>query len=99
MFVVTLLLLIVRGLPQFFIYRNAIPVARDRIRFSLYVATALPIIVAVTTIQVEAGVMTDADAATLVGAGALSVLLFPLSAYFVGRKSGRKADPELVELI
>jgi Kef-type K+ transport system membrane component KefB len=99
MFVVTLLLLIVRGLPQFFIYRNAIPVTRDRIRFSLYVATALPIIVAVTTIQVEAGVMTDADAATLVGAGALSVLLFPLSAYFVGRKSGRKADPELVELI
>jgi Kef-type K+ transport system membrane component KefB len=99
MFVVTLLLLIVRGLPQFFIYRNAIPVARDRIRFSLYVATALPIIVAVTTIQVEAGVMTDADAATLVGAGALSVLLFPLSAYFVGRKSGRKADPESVELI
>jgi Kef-type K+ transport system membrane component KefB len=99
MFVVTLLLLIVRGLPQFFIYRNAIPVTRDRIRFSLYVATALPIIVAVTTIQVEAGVMTDADAATLVGAGALSVLLFPLSAYFVGRKSGRKADPESVELI
>ena len=98
MFVVTALLLLVRGLPQFFVYRNAIPVTRDRIRFSLYVATALPIIVAVTTIQVEAGVMTKADAATLVGAGALSVLLFPLTAYFVGRNSGRKADPEFVEI-
>lgn len=99
MFVVTMLLLLVRGLPQFFIYRNAIPVTRDRIRFSLYVATALPIIVAVTTVQVEAGVMTDADAATLVGAGALSVLLFPLAAYFVGRNGGRAAEPEIVELV
>jgi len=86
MLVVTLLLLFARGLPQFFIYRNAIPVTRDRIRFSLYVATALPIIVAVTSVQVEAGVMTSADAASLVGAGAFSVLLFPLVAYFVGRK-------------
>jgi Kef-type K+ transport system membrane component KefB len=77
MFVVAFLILLARGVPQFFVYRNAIPVTRDRIRFSLYVATALPIIVAVTTVQVEAGVMSEADAATLVGAGALSVLLFP----------------------
>lgn len=99
MFVVTFLLLLARGLPQFFVYRNAIPVTRDRIRFSLYVATALPIIVAVTTVQVDAGVMTSADAATLVGAGALSVLVFPLTAYFVGRGRGEKSQPEVVELI
>jgi Kef-type K+ transport system membrane component KefB len=98
MFVVAFLILLARGVPQFFVYRNAIPVTRDRIRFSLYVATALPIIVAVTTVQVEAGVMSEADAATLVGAGALSVLLFPLTAYFVGRNGGRKADPEFVEI-
>lgn len=97
MFVVAVLLLVARGLPQFFIYKNAIPVIRDRIRFSLYVATALPIIVAVTTIQVDAGVMTNADAATLVGAGALSVLVFPLTAYFVGRNGGREAEPEVVD--
>jgi Kef-type K+ transport system membrane component KefB len=89
MLIVTVLLLVARGLPQFFIYRNAIPVTRDRIRFSLYVATALPIIVAVTSVQVDAGVMTSADAATLVGAGAFSVLLFPLLAYLVGRKSAQ----------
>ena len=99
MFVVAFLILLARGVPQFFVYRNAIPVTRDRIRFSLYVATALPIIVAVTTVQVEAGVMTSADAATLVGAGALSVLLFPLTAYLVGRKGERNAEPEVVELI
>jgi Kef-type K+ transport system membrane component KefB len=98
MFVVAFLILLARGVPQFFVYRNAIPVTRDRIRFSLYVATALPIIVAVTTVQVEAGVMSEADAATLVGAGALSVLLFPLTAYFVGRNGGRKAEPEIVDL-
>jgi Kef-type K+ transport system membrane component KefB len=98
MFVVAFLILLARGVPQFFVYRNAIPVTRDRIRFSLYVATALPIIVAVTTVQVEAGVMSEADAATLVGAGALSVLLFPLTAYFVGRNGGRKAEPEVVDL-
>ncbi len=89
MLIVTALLLVARGLPQFFIYRNAIPVTRDRIRFTLYVATALPIIVAVTSVQVDAGVMTSADAASLVGAGAFSVLLFPLVAYFVGRKTVR----------
>ncbi len=87
MLIVTVLLLVARGLPQFFIYRYAIPVIRDRIRFTLYVATALPIIVAATSVQVDAGVMTTADAATLVGAGAFSVLLFPLIAYYAGRKT------------
>lgn len=71
-------LLVVRGLPQWFLYRNAIPDPRQRARFTLYAATGLPIIVAVTTIQVENGVMTAAGAASMVGAGALSVLVFPL---------------------
>lgn len=85
-------LLIVRGLPQWFLYRNAIPDARQRARFTLYAATGLPIIVAVTTIQVQNGVMTAAGAASMVGAGALSVLVFPLvgNALTAGRKS---ADP------
>ena len=81
------LLLIVRGIPQFFIYRRALPQTRERTRFSLYVATALPIIVAVTTIEVDNGVMRDDVAAALVGAGALSVLVFPLVAQFLTPKS------------
>lgn len=72
------LLLVVRGLPQVLLYRKAIPDLRERGRFSLLVATGLPIIVAVTTIEVGAGAMVPANAAALVGAGALSVLVFPL---------------------
>ena len=72
------LLLVVRGIPQFFIYRKAIPAPRQRGRFALLVATALPIIVAVTSIEVDAGIMDPRNAAALVGAGALSVLVFPL---------------------
>ncbi len=80
------LLLLVRGLPQFFIYRKAIPDAFQRGRFSLLVATGLPMIVAITTLQVEAGEMMPRNAAGLVGAGALSVLVFPLVANALGKK-------------
>jgi Kef-type K+ transport system membrane component KefB len=80
------LLLLVRGLPQFFIYRKAIPDAFQRGRFSLLVATGLPMIVAITTLQVEAGEMMPQNAAGLVGAGALSVLVFPLVANALGKK-------------
>jgi len=72
------LLLLARGLPQFVIYRRAIPDLRERARFSLLVATGLPIIVAVTSLQVDEGVMSPTNAAALVGAGALSVMVFPL---------------------
>ena len=89
----TALLLIVRGVPQFLIYRRALPEARDRARFSLYVATALPIIVAVTSIELEAGIMLPAVGAALVGAGALSVLLFPLVAHALAPK-GTPQDEE-----
>ena len=78
MLIFFVLLLVVRGAPQWFLYRRAIPDVRQRTRFALYAATGLPIIVAVTTIQVENGVMTSAGAASMVGAGALSVLVFPL---------------------
>lgn len=74
------LLLLVRGVPQFFIYRRAIPQAKERAGYSLYVATALPIIVAVTSVELGAGLMSTSVAAALVGAGALSVLVFPLIA-------------------
>lgn len=89
------LLLVVRGLPQFFIYRSAIPGTRQRVRFSLLVATALPIIVAVTSLEVSAGVMDPRNAAALVGAGALSVLVFPLVGNAVAR--GTASEPLVQE--
>ena len=82
-----LLIIIVRAVPQLFVYRWALPDLRERTRLSLYIATALPIIVAVTTLQVDAGMMDSEEAAALVGAGALTVLVFPLLAQRLGRKS------------
>ena len=92
----TVLLLVVRGVPQFLIYRRAIPETRERARFSLYVATALPIIVAVTSIELEAGIMLPEVGAALVGAGALSVLIFPLVAQSLAPK-GTAQDDERAE--
>ena len=80
-------ILIARGVTTYFLYARALPDRRERARFSLLVATGLPIIVAVTTIEVGAGAMSTADAAALVGAGALTVLAFPLIGNALVRKS------------
>lgn len=77
--VFVVLLLLVRGLPS----TLAAPLgssAIDRRALALFGATALPIIVAVTDIGVENGDLKPATAASLVGAGMISVLLFPLLA-------------------
>jgi Kef-type K+ transport system membrane component KefB len=77
--VVLALLFVVRGLPS----TLAAPAGssrRDRLSIAFLGATGLPIIVAVTAIGVEEGVLRTADAAVVVGAGMLSVLLFPLIA-------------------
>lgn len=97
MLVFFVLILIVRGVPQWFIYRKAIPDVRERTRFALYAATALPIIVAVTTIQVQNGVMTSSGAASLVGAGALTVLVFPLVGNALTARRSPSVDQERAE--
>ncbi len=85
------LLLVVRGLPQFLLYRNALPDSRERWQFSFYIATALPLLVAITTIEVRNGTMLPENAAARVGAGALSVLVFPLVGDRINR---RKPAPD-----
>jgi Kef-type K+ transport system membrane component KefB len=75
--VFVVLLLAVRGLPS----TLAAPPgssARDRRALALFGATALPIIVAVTAIGVDHGDLRSSTAASAVGAGMISVLLFPL---------------------
>ena len=54
------------------------------------VATGLPMIVAITALQVDDGLMLPENAAALVGAGALCVLVLPL----LGDRLGRGAAPE-----
>jgi Kef-type K+ transport system membrane component KefB len=71
------LLLLVRGLPTLL----SIPAGasgRERGAMVFLGATGLPIIVAVTAIGVDAGILREGLGAALVGAGMLSVLLFPL---------------------
>ncbi|MBB2956305.1 hypothetical protein [Pseudoclavibacter helvolus] len=51
---------------------------RERASLGLLSSTALPIIVAVTAIGVDEKVLEPALASSLVGAGMLSVLLFPI---------------------
>ncbi|WP_102191591.1 cation:proton antiporter [Microbacterium aurantiacum] len=53
---------------------------RDRTALGMLAATGLPIIVAVTAIGVERGMLDSGTAAALVGAGMLSVLIYPLVA-------------------
>lgn len=52
----------------------------DRGALTLHCATALPLVVAITTLGVEAGHLATSEAAALVGAGMLSVLCFPVLA-------------------
>ncbi|RZS66086.1 transporter (CPA2 family) [Agromyces ramosus] len=80
------LLLLVRGVPSLL----AAPPGSSRadlVATAFFGATGLPIIVAVTAIGVDQGDLSTGTAAALVGAGMLSVLLFPLIALTVRRRS------------
>ena len=70
-----ILLLVVRGSPVF-LYRKDLT-KYERLPFALYSATTLSMVVAITEIGVRSGRMRSDIAAALVGAGMLSVLLFP----------------------
>ncbi len=81
------LFLLVRGSPSLLIYRSDLDKS-ERLPFLLYVSTALPLVVAITDIGVATGRMRSDNAAALVGAGMLSVLLFPLLALTLRKRSG-----------
>jgi Kef-type K+ transport system membrane component KefB len=80
---------IVRGAPVF-LYRKDVTRA-ERLPFMLYSATALPMVVAITNIGVRTGRMSTDVAAALVGAGLVSVLLFPAVAESLLTKAARVA--------
>ncbi len=85
------LMLLVRGAPVF-LYRNVLAPS-ERWPFALYSATALPMVVAITSIGVRTGAMRTATAAALVGAGLLSVLIFPSLAGVLLSKTDRVPHP------
>ena len=70
------LFLVVRGLPVLLLYRDVLE-PTERRALALLSATQLPLVVAITTIGVDTGHMRPSTAAALVGAGVLSVLIYP----------------------
>ncbi len=83
------LLLVVRGLPTLLCYRHALDL-HQRWGLALMAATGLPLIVVVATIGEADGYISSGNAAALITAGMLSVLLFPAMSLRVLRR-GRTA--------
>src|SRR5262245_7746721 len=71
-----LLLLAVRGVPSLLLYRHDL-VVRQRVQMMLLTATSLPLLVALSEVGLSSGEMLPENAASLVGAGVLSVMFFP----------------------
>ncbi|WP_434589674.1 cation:proton antiporter [Streptomyces sp. A5-4] len=87
-----LLFLLVRGLPVLLLAPRDMA-GRDRTALMLFSSTALPLVVAITTIGLDDGTLAAGEAAALVGAGMVSVLVFPLVALKCRAAAARKALP------
>lgn len=81
-----LLLLAVRGLPALLVYRRELRLPQ-RLQLVFLTATALPLIVALTEIGLNNGTMLPENAAALVGAGVLSVAVYPLVALQIRKRT------------
>jgi Kef-type K+ transport system membrane component KefB len=84
-------LVVVRGLPAL-LYRRVLDPRRVAVA-GLMQATSLPFIVAATAIGLELGLVDAAESAALIGAGLLSVLIFPL----LGVTLLRRGEPDGAE--
>jgi Kef-type K+ transport system membrane component KefB len=82
------LLIVVRGLPTLLLYRTVLPWGQ-RVELVFLAATALPLLVALSAIGLQTGTMLPENAAALVGAGVLSVLVFPAAAVGIHRRLAR----------
>ncbi|MGD9531404.1 MAG: hypothetical protein AB7V44_32075, partial [Pseudonocardia sp.] len=86
----------IRGLPTLLVYRGTLD-RRERVELLLITSTTLPLLVALTVIGRRNGLMLPENAAALVGAGMLTVLLLPAVAVAVHRRglpeSGQLLDP------
>jgi Kef-type K+ transport system membrane component KefB len=71
--------LIVRGTPALLLYAGVLDL-RDRFALALYSATELPLVVAIATVAIRGGHMETSTGASLIAAGMLSTLFFPLAA-------------------
>ncbi|MEV5614058.1 cation:proton antiporter [Streptomyces sp. NPDC052225] len=87
------LFLLVRGGPVYALAPADLG-RRDRRALTVFASTALPLVVAITTIGVSDGVLDTREAAALVGAGMVSVLVFPLIGLKLRAGKGERAMPK-----
>lgn len=90
MIAVFVLIVAIRGVPAYLTHRRVLP-GSEPLRLALYTATGLPIIVAIAQVSVASDLMSPESAAGLVGAGVLSVLLFPLLARIIEEREEARA--------
>lgn len=88
-----LLFLAVRGGPVWFLAPGDLT-RKERGALVLYESTALPLVVAITTIGLDDKALSAGEAAALVGAGMLSVLVFPLVALKIRAGAGERTLPK-----
>jgi Kef-type K+ transport system membrane component KefB len=88
--VFAVLLLVVRGLPSLLIYARVLPF-RERLEMTFVTATTMPLLIALAAIGLSDGVMLPSNAAALVGAGVVSVLVYPAIAIMLHRTAVRSA--------
>lgn len=86
-----LIMLLIRGVPSYFTLPRGTAFS-DRRTVALFAGTTLPLVIAVTSIGVDDGVLDATIAASMVGGGMLTVLLFPMLALI-----GRPKDREVIE--
>jgi Kef-type K+ transport system membrane component KefB len=84
------LMLLARGLPAFLLAGRGTSFS-DRRTAALFSATTLPLVIAVTSIGVEEGLLDPSIAAAMVGGGMITVLLFPMLA-LLGRPRALAGD-------
>jgi Kef-type K+ transport system membrane component KefB len=87
------LFLVTRGLPALLLYRSVLDL-RERLRLGVFSATALPLVVAITTLAVDGGHMRTSTAASLVGAAILSTLIYPFVGLALGRRETGSEEPQ-----
>ena len=72
-----LLFLLARGLPAWILSRRDLE-GHERTALAFMTAAALPLVVAITEVATESGQLSEDDAAALVGAAMVSLLIYPL---------------------
>ena len=71
------LFLIVRGVPALVLYRRVLD-ARARRALAFFTSTQLPLVIAITTVAVDAHEMRNSTASALICAAVLSTLVYPI---------------------